>query len=129
VTSSAPPPATDAVRRAALLVALEAGALVLLGLSYAVSVVRGGAETVVGALVGAALLVLGGVLLALVSRGLTRVRDWARAPAISVQLLVALTAVSFVTVLPVAAVVGLLLAAGVLQALASRDGRAPFARG
>ena len=114
--------------RAALLVALEGAVLGVLGVLYAVSALRGGAATLGGALVGAGLLVGGGALLLLVARGLHRRREAARAPAIAVQLLLALTGASFLTALPVAAVVALLLAAAVLQALASAGGRAAFAR-
>ena len=128
VDATSVPAVSRPVLRAAVLVAVEAVALVVLGLVYLLDTLRGGAETVVGALVGAALLVLGGVLLLLVARGLRDVRDPARAPAIAVQLLLALTGLSFLTVLPVAAVAALLLAGGVLQALASREGRAAFAR-
>ena len=114
--------------RAAVLVAVEGVVLALLGLVYGAGAVRGSAETVAGALVGAALLVLGGVLLLLVARGLHRRRDAARAPAVAVQLLLALTGISFLTALPVAATAAVLLSAGVLQALASRSGRAAFSR-
>ena len=116
------------MQRAALLVALESAVLVVLGAAYAVNALRGDAETLTGALVGAGLLVLGGLLLGLVARGLLGRRDAARAPAIAVQLLLALTGASFVAALPLASVVALLLAAGVLQALASKQGRAEFAR-
>ena len=116
------------MERAALLVAVEGAVLVVLGAAYAVSALRGDAATLPGALVGAGLLVVGGLLLALVARGLLARRDAARAPAIAVQLLLALTGASFVTALPLSSVIALVLAAAVLQALASKQARAEFAR-
>lgn len=82
------------VDRAALLVLLEAGLLVVLGLVYAVAAARGDAASPVGALLGAVLVVGAGALLALVARGLRRRRAWARSPAVAVQLLAFLTGLS-----------------------------------
>ena len=114
--------------RAAVLVAVEGALLALLGMVYGAGALRGSAETVAGALVGAVLLVLAGVVLVLVARGLRAGRAWSRSPAIAVQLLLALTGLSFLTTLPVAATAAVLLSAGVLQALASPSGRAAFGR-
>lgn len=91
-----PPALVSPVDRAALLVALEAVLLVGLGLVYAAAVVRGGAESVAGALLGAGLIVGSGVLLLGVARGLRDRRGWARSPAVAVQLLTFLTGLSLV---------------------------------
>lgn len=82
------------VDRAALLVLLEAGVLVVLGLVYALAAVRSEAASPVGALLGGVLVVGAGVLLAVVARGLRRRRGWARSPAVAVQLLAFLTGLS-----------------------------------
>jgi hypothetical protein len=91
-----PSAVSSPVDRAALLVALEALVLVVLGVVYAVAGVRGDAESVVGAELGAALVVVSGLLLLLVARGLRRRRGWARSPAVAVQLLTFLTGLSLV---------------------------------
>jgi hypothetical protein len=88
--SALPPP----VDRAALLVALEALVLVGLGVAYAVAGLRGQAESRVGALLGAALVVGSGMVLLPVVHGLRRRQGWARSPAVAVQLLTFLTGLS-----------------------------------
>jgi hypothetical protein len=92
LASALAPPVT----RAALLVALEGLVLVVLGIVYGVAGLRGGARSVAGAELGAALIVGAGVLLLLVARGLQRRRGWARSPAVAVQLLTFLTGLSLV---------------------------------
>lgn len=83
-----------ALRLATALVALEAAALLGLGVVYAVRGFVGAPESLVGAELGAVLILGLGVLLALVARGLGAARSWARSPALVVQLLAALTAFS-----------------------------------
>ena len=115
------------VALAALLVAVEGLALLVLGLVY------GGAGVVrdpfdrTATLLEAGLAVLAGVLVLLVARGLSEVRGWARSPAVVVQLLA----------LPVgyglvqgrvweAAVPVLLLAGSVLYLLMTAEARLAF---
>jgi hypothetical protein len=71
------------VRRLALLLAVEAVALVAVGLGYAVS---SGADTGAEAVAAVAAVVTGGVL-ALLARAVDRGRSWARAPAVTLNLL------------------------------------------
>ena len=75
------------VARAALLVALEGLALLLLGLVYGGAGVVGDPFDRTATLLEAGMAVLAGVLVLLVARGLGEVRGWARSPAVVVQLL------------------------------------------
>ena len=120
----------SAVTRAAVVVAVEGVALVVLGVLYGVLALTGDAETLVGALVGAALITGGGVLLVLVARALGRSRPWARAPVIAVQLLTLLTGLSLMpTGVAPAALVAMALAVVVLYALATQEARDALRRG
>ena len=120
---------SSAVVRAALLVALEAVALLVVAVVYAVTGLRGDAESVAGTEVGAVLLAAGGVLLLLVARGLVRRHRRAFAPAVAVQLLAGLTAFSLIQTLPAAAAVVLLVAAVALYQLVTPEARQDFGPG
>ena len=76
----------DAVRRAALLVAVEGVALAVVGVGYAVAGLLGRPEDRLATELAAGLAVLLGLALLPVARGLTRERLWARSPAVVVQL-------------------------------------------
>jgi hypothetical protein len=120
-------PLASPVGRAALLVALQGVALVVVAGVYAVQGLTGDAASVAGSEVGALLMAASGALLVVVARGLQQARSWARSPAVVVQLLLGLTAVSLLQTLPAVAVGGLLLAAGVLhQLLVPRAARDAF---
>ena len=118
------------LRRAGLLVALEAVALGALGTAYAVTALlaapdqrlRAVLQGVMGLLVAAALLA--------VARGLTRGRGWAWAPAITTQLFLLVVGSYLVqgrAWLPAAVVLG--LAVGVLAHLAAPSARAAYGTG
>ena len=77
----------SAVTRAALLVAVEGVALVVLGLGYAVAALAGDPFDRTAALLEGGFALLGGLLLLLVARGLARTAGWSRAPAVVLQLL------------------------------------------
>jgi hypothetical protein len=110
--------------RASLLVALEGLGLLALGGVYAVAGLRADARSVAGAELGAVLIAGSGVLLLLVARGLLRRRRWSLAPALAVQLLALLTALSLMsTPLAGAATAVALLAAVVLYLLLSGPSR------
>jgi len=102
------------VVRAALLVALQAVLLAVVAVGYAVGGIAGDAESTAGSEVGAVLLGLSAALLLLVARGLLRRRAWARAPAVVVQILLGMTALSLLQAVPVAAAAGTALAVLVL---------------
>ena len=120
----------SAVRRAAVVVGLEGLVLAVLGVVYGVLGLTGDAETRVGAVVGAMLIVGAGVLLVLVARALDRERPWSRAPVISVQLLTLLTALSLMpTGVAPAALVAMGMAIVVLYALATEEARDALRRG
>ena len=115
------------VTLAALLVAVEGLALVVLGIGYGAAGVVGDPFDRTATLLEAAFAVLAGVLVLLVARGLADVRGWARSPAVVVQLLC----------LPVgyglvqgrvweAAVPVLLLAGSVLYLLMTAEARLAF---
>jgi hypothetical protein len=111
--------------RAALLVGLQGAGLVGLGGVYAVAGLQADARSVAGAELGAVLIAGSGVLLVLVARGLLRRRRWALAPALAVQLLALLTALSLMsTPLAGAATAIALLSAVVLYLLLSGSSRA-----
>jgi hypothetical protein len=116
-----------AVRRAALLVALEGAGLVLLGVGYAVAGVVGRPETRLGTELAAGIAVLVGLLLLPVARGLVRERLWARSPAVTVQLFGLPVGYGLASggVWP-AAVVVLGSSVGVLFLLASPEARLAF---
>lgn len=117
---------SSAVVRAAVLVALEAVGLLVVAAGYAAAGLRGDARSVAGTEVGALVLAAGGVLLLLVARGLVRRHPRAYAPAMAVQLLAGLTAVSLLQTLPVPAVVVLVVAVLVVAQLVGAEGRAAF---
>jgi len=75
------------VRRAALLVAAEGAALVVLGLVYGVVGALGRPEDRLATELAAALAVLTGAGLALLARALGRLRGWARTPVALLNLL------------------------------------------
>ena len=119
-----PPVLSSPLSRAALLVALEGLALVVLGVVYAVAGLRGDAESRTGAELGALLIAGSGALLLLVARGLHRRRGWARSPAVAVQLLAFLTGLSLTpTGVAPAAFLTMAVAATVLYALFSGQAR------
>ena len=117
---------SSSVVRAALLVALEAVALLAAAVVYAVVGLRGDAESVVGTEIGALLLAVSGVLLLLVARGLVRRHRRAFAPAVAVQLLAGLTSFSLLETLPGVAVVGLVGAGVALYQLVTPESRQAF---
>jgi hypothetical protein len=82
-----PPAVPGPVRAIALLVAVEAAALLLLAGAQALSTVLGEPTSVGGALVTAAFAALGGVLVLLLARAVLRVRKAARSPVVVVQLI------------------------------------------
>ena len=115
------------VRRAALLLGLEAVAVALLGVGYAGAALVGDPESRAGALVGGALIVGWGVLLGLLGRLVDQVRRWARSPAVVVQLLGLIMGVQLAQLgLWLAALPALLLAGSVLYQLATPEARIAF---
>ena len=118
---------TSAVARAALLVAVEGVALVLLGLGYGLAGVLGEPLSRAGTLLEAAFAVLVGVLVLLVARGLARRQGWSRSPAVVLQLLALPVGVGLVQAeVWYAAVPVLGLAAAVLYQLATAEARLAF---
>ena len=114
----------SAVRRAAVVVAVEGVLLVVLGVIYGVLGLTADAATRTGAVVGAVLIAGGGVLLVLTARALDRRQPWSRAPVIAVQLLTLLTGLSLMpTGVAPAALVAMALAIVVLYALATQEAR------
>ena len=113
--------------RAALLVAVEGVALVVLGLAYGGAGLLGDPFDRVATLLEALLAVLVGALALAVARGLARAARWARSPAVVLQLLAFPVGVGLLQgrVWYAAAPV-LLLAAGVLFSLAAPQARAAF---
>jgi hypothetical protein len=116
---------------AAALVALEGAVAVAYGLYLAVrALVDDPAESVVGVELGALLVVLLGVGMLAAARALLRRRGWARGPVTTVQLLVLLTALSFLSGasrgFAVGGAVAALLAVAVLVQLFSRPAREAF---
>jgi hypothetical protein len=75
------------VRLAALIAATEGVALFALGVAYVVKTAVQRPDSYGRALFGAALALLGGVLLALLARGLDHLAGWARTPVILLQLI------------------------------------------
>ena len=115
------------VARAALLVAVEGLALVVLGVVYGVAGLVGDPFDRTATLLEAAIAVLAGVLLLLVARGLREVRGWARSPAVVVQLLALPVGYGLVQgQVWVAAVPVLLLAGAVLYLLMTTESRLAF---
>jgi hypothetical protein len=115
------------VGRAALLLAVEGVVVAALGVAYGVAAVVGDPASRVGALLGAVLIVGWGVLLGVLGRLVSRVRRWARSPAVVVQLLGVLIGVQLAQLgLWLAAVPTLLLAGSVLYQLATPEARMAF---
>ena len=75
------------VRGLSVLLAVEGGALVLLGLGYAVVSALGSPESLAGAELAAAFAVAAGGVLGLLGRAVVRRRPWARTPALLLNLL------------------------------------------
>jgi hypothetical protein len=115
---------SSAIDRAAVLVAVEALALLVLGIGYGIEGVSGQAQSLAGVEVGALLIAGSGVLLLLVARGLLRRRRWSRSPAVVVQRLLALTALSLLQTLPLVSVVVLAVTATALYLLLTAEARA-----
>ena len=115
------------VARAALLVAVEGLALLVLGLVYGTAGVVGAPFDRTATLLEAGLAVVVGAAVLLVARGLGEVRGWARAPAVVVQLLALPVGVGLLQgrVL-VAAVPVLGLAVSVLYLLLTAEAREAF---
>ena len=118
------------MRRAALLVALEAAALAVLGAVYAVASVLGEPTERLGAVLeGVFALVVAAALLA-VARGLARARGWAWAPTITTQLFLLVVGAYLVQGRAwFAAVPVLLLAVAVLSQLADPQARQSYGEG
>jgi hypothetical protein len=117
------------VRRAAVLVAVEGGALVLLGGGYGVAALVGDPFDRTATLLQAGFTVLVGALVLLVARGLHRTAGWSRSPAVVLQLLALPVGVGLVQgQVWFAAVPVLLLAATVLYQLATPQARVAFAQ-
>ncbi len=115
------------VARAALLVAVEGLALVVLGVAYGAAGVLGDPFDRTATLLEAGLAALAGGLVLLVARGLADVRGWARAPAVVVQLLALPVGVGLVQgQVWLAAVPVLVLAGAVLYLLATAEARFAF---
>ena len=118
---------TSPVARAALLVAVEGLALVVLGVGYGAAGLVGDPFDRTATLLEAGLAVLAGVLVLLVARGLADVRGWSRSPAVVVQLLALPVGVGLVQgQVWVAAVPVLLLAGSVLYLLLTAEARLAF---
>jgi hypothetical protein len=118
---------TSPVARAALLIAVEGVALVLLGVVYGGAGLLGDPFDRTATLLEAGLAVLAGVLVLLVARGIGDVRGWARSPAVVVQLLALPVGVGLVQGgVWLAAVPVLGLAAGVLYHLFTAEARLAF---
>ena len=125
------PPRTPApLRRAALLVAVEGVALALLGAAYTVAGVVGAPTEPLGAVLEGVFALLVALALLAVARGLAAGRGWAWAPAITAQLFL-LVVGSYLVQARVwyAAAPGLLLAVGVLTALAAPAARRAYGTG
>jgi hypothetical protein len=115
------------VARAALLVAVEGLALVVLGVAYGTAGLLGDPFDRTATLLQAGIAVVGGGLVLLVARGLAEVRGWARSPAVVVQLLALPVGYGLVQGrVWVAAVPVLLLAALVLYHLLTAEARLAF---
>ena len=117
----------SAVTRAALLVAVEGAALVVLGIGYAVAGAVGDPFDRTATLLEGGLAALAGLLVLLVARSLLRVQGWARSPAVVLQLLalpVGLGLVQGAVLYAAAPVLG--LAAAVLYQLATPEARLAF---
>jgi len=115
------------VARAALLVAVEGLALVVLGVVYGAAGVVGDPFDRTATLLEAGLAVLAGAVLLLVARGLGDVRGWARSPAVVVQVLALPVGVGLVQGrVWLAAVPVLALAGAVLWCLATPQARLAF---
>ena len=117
----------SAVTRAALLVAVEGAALIVLGTGYAVAGVVGDPFDRTATLLEGGFAALAGLLVLLVARGLLLVQGWARSPAVVLQLLalpVGLVLVQGAVLYAAAPVLG--LAAAVLYQLATPEARLAF---
>jgi hypothetical protein len=126
-TSLAPVPLSSPVTRAAVLVAVQGAALLVLGVGYAVAGVLAQPYDRLAALLEAGLAAFAGALVLLVARGLGRAAGWARSPAVVLQLLALPVGVGLVQGrVWYAAVPVLLLAAGVLYELATPEARLAF---
>ena len=85
--SPRPSAPNNAVRTAAALVAVEGGALSVIGPVYGAAGLLGDPFDRTATLLEAALALIAAVLLLLVARGLSRTAGWARSPAVVAQLL------------------------------------------
>ena len=118
---------SSAVTRAALLVALEAGALSVLGAGYAVAGAVGDPFDRTATLLEGGFCLLAGLLVLLVARGLLRVQGWSRSPAVVLQLLAVPVGLGLVQGgVYYAAVPVLGLAGAVLYQLATPEARLAF---
>ncbi len=118
---------SSAVTRAAVLVAAEGGALVVLGAGYGVAGAVGDPFDRAATLLEAGLTVLAGAVLLLVARGLQGVRGWSRSPAVVLQLLALPVGAGLVQGgVYYAAVPVLGLAGAVLYQLATPEARLAF---
>ena len=118
---------SSAVTRAALLVALEAAGLSVLGAGYAVAGAVGDPFDRTATLLEGGFCLLAGLLVLLVARGLLRVQGWSRSPAVVLQLLALPVGLGLVQGAVLYAAVPVLgLAGAVLYQLATPEARLAF---
>ena len=123
--SGRPPP--PALRRAALLVAVEGAGLALGGVAYAVGGLLGHPEDRLATVVAGALTLGAGLAVLLVARGLSASRGWAFSPTVVAQLFLVVVGVGLLQGRVWAVGAPLLLLAGlVLSQLAAPESRATF---
>ena len=115
------------LHRAAVLVAVEGAGLAVTGVGYAATALLGSPEDRLAAVLAGVLALGVGLALLLVARGLAAARGWAFSPSVVAQLFLLVVAAGllqghvYVVGFPL-----LLIAAGVLWLLASRECRAVF---
>jgi hypothetical protein len=117
----------SATVRAAVLVAVEGLALLVLAAAYAVGGLAGDPQSRAGAELGALFIALAGAALLAVARGLARRQGWSRSPAVVAQLLALPVGVTLAQVGAWRSAVPILVLAGaVLAHLALPQARAEF---
>lgn len=120
-------PLSSAVTRAGVLLAVEGGALVALGVGYGVAAIVGEPFDRAATLLAAGFALATGVAVLLVARGLARAAGWSRSPAVVLQLLALPVGVGLAqgrVWFAAAPVLG--LAAAVLYQLATPEARQAF---
>ncbi len=117
------------LRRIALLVGVQALALVVVGVVYAVVSATGSPENLLAAELAAALAVAAGVLMAVMARAVDRGLGWPRSPLVVLNVLALPVGLSLVQSKVYAAGLPVLLLAGaVLYLLATPDARQALRR-